>query len=332
MKATPVEAARNELQKGHIGDAVALLRTAGASGDAVALVELAALYLRGDALPRDLAAARSFLRQAVTIGHVDGALMEIALTANGSGGAPDWRTATELLKNAAKADPVARQQLSLLQSMRLDPAGDPLGLPEPTQLNQRPAIRRFADFCTPAEALHIASVVAKSLDRSTVVDPSGKLIPHPIRTSDNAAIGPTQETLVVQAINRRIAAATKTDVKQGEPLTVLRYATGQEYRSHLDTLPRVSNQRITTAILYLNDGYEGGETFFPLLNVTIVPKAGDLLVFENVTPRGESEPLCRHAGLPIRGGIKWIATRWIRSAPISPWDLSVAARSAAAIE
>lgn len=329
MVMTPIEAAHRELRTGRVREAMALLRAAGAAGDAVALVELAVLYLRGDTVPRDLAAARSYLHQAVAIGHVDAALMEIALVGNGSGSAPDWRRAVDLLECAARADPVARQHLLLLQSMHLDSQGDPTSLPQAQRLSRSAWIRRFSGFCTPDEVLHVASVVARSLERSTIVDPStGKLLPHPIRTSDNAAIGPTQETLVVQAINRRIAAATGTDVKQGEPLTVLRYAPGQQYRPHLDTLPNVSNQRVITAILYLNEGYEGGETQFPLLDVTCTPKTGDLLVFENVTPEGEPEPLSRHAGLPVLRGHKWIATRWIRSAPISPWDLSVAARNA----
>jgi len=323
MMSSPVEIARQQASAGHARDAAATLAAAGDAGDAVALAELAVWYLRGDAVPRDLESARECLKRARIIGHVDAALMEIALTANGSGGAADWPVAVALLRQAAQSDPLAGQQLALLDTLPIDANGQPIALTSPEVLHDRPRVQRFRGFCTPIEGAYLASVVAQSLEPATVVDPSsGKLIAHPIRTSDTAIIGPAQETLVVQAINRRIAAVTNTEVGQGEPLTILRYAQGQQYRPHLDTLPGGSNQRIRTAILYLNHGYAGGETIFPLLGLTIAVQAGDLLVFDNVDASGAPEPLSRHAGLPVAQGNKWIATRWIRAHPLDPWSVS----------
>ena len=63
-----------------------------------ALVLLATWRMIGRPLPRDLPEARKLLRRAVEIGHVDGALMEIAMTANGSGGTADWAGALRLLE------------------------------------------------------------------------------------------------------------------------------------------------------------------------------------------------------------------------------------------
>lgn len=327
----PIQAAGLSASQGRSDEALRLLDAAGAAGNADALAELALWYLRGDVVPRDLAGARSALRRAVAIGHVDAALMEIALTANGSGAAPDWPGALALLQRAAANDPLAAQHLGLLRDVALSPDGAPLALPDPLSLCAGPRILRFPAFCTPIECAHLASVAAPTLQPATVFDPaSGKMIAHPIRSSDNAAIGPAQESLVVQAITRRIAAATRTDVSQGEPLTVLRYAPGQQYRPHLDTLPDQSNQRIRTAILYLNHNYAGGQTVFPLLNLEIAPGVGDLLVFDNVDADGAPDPRSRHAGLPIASGTKWIATRWIRAQPISPWALSAEARAALA--
>jgi prolyl 4-hydroxylase len=325
MNSSPVEAARRQAASGRARDAEARLRAAGDAGSAEALAELAIWYLRGDVLPRDVAAARVLLERARIIGHVDAALMEIALVANGDGGPADWKGAVALLEQAGRSDPVAAQQLTLLGAMSIDDRGDPRTLPKPERLSATPRIERIPAFCTPVEGAYLASIVSNSLERGTVVDPaSGKLVVHPIRTSDVAIIGRAQESLVVQAINRRIAAATGTDAKQGEALTVLRYAPGQQYRLHMDALPGSSNQRIITAILYLNQGYAGGETQFPLLDLKIVPRAGDLLIFDNVDAMGAPEPLSRHAGLPVLAGAKWIATRWIRMRPLDPWDLSAA--------
>ena len=94
MTSDPIDAARQAASSGRPGDAVTLLQSAGAAGDPVAQAELAYWYLRGDIIPRDLPSARAALRRAVEIGHVDAALMEIALAANGSGAAPDEGSVT----------------------------------------------------------------------------------------------------------------------------------------------------------------------------------------------------------------------------------------------
>ncbi|MDT8761118.1 2OG-Fe(II) oxygenase [Sphingomonas psychrotolerans] len=326
----PLQIAAQSVRDGRVDEALAILHRAGDAGNADALAQLAVWFLSGIFVARDLSKARTLLRRAVAIGQADAALMEIALTANGSGAAPDWQEAVRLLEQAARSDTIAAQYLQLLEKMALHPDGAPRELPQPSILHTEPNVRRFARLCTPEECVHIASLAAPSLQPATVFDPaSGKMIAHPIRSSDNAVIGPMQETLVVQAINRRIAAATDTQVAQGEPLTVLRYNPGQQYRPHLDTLSNERNQRIRTAILYLNDGYAGGETAFPLLGLEVPPGVGDLLVFDNVDAEGAPDPNSRHAGLPVTSGTKWIATRWLRARPTTAWELSEQARAAA---
>jgi len=302
------------------GDAVAILESAGDGGNVAALAELAIWHLRGDIISRDLAQARRLLRRAVTIGHVDAALMEIALTANGSGGVPDWPQALGLLRRAAANDPVAAEQLALLDKMDLDHDGYPAMPPAGERLSDQPFVERFPAVLSAEECLHVATLTQNWLEPAVVVDPrTGRNIAHPIRTSDGTLIGPTQETLVVAALNRRLAAITKTRVEQGEPLSVLRYKPGQEYRLHMDALPRTTNQRIATAIAYLNDGFEGGETYFASNHLKIKPGAGDVLVFRNVLASGTTDPNSQHAGLPVRRGTKWIATRWIRQGFYDPW-------------
>ena len=67
------------------------------AGNVDAVMRLATWHMIGAPLPRDLPRARALLRRAVEIGHVDGALMEVALTANGSGGPVDWPGALRLI-------------------------------------------------------------------------------------------------------------------------------------------------------------------------------------------------------------------------------------------
>jgi prolyl 4-hydroxylase len=315
MSPTPIATAYTAAQQGRTSDAVAILEAAGSSGDSSAQAELAAWHLRGDLIPRDLIKARAALRRAVEIGHVDA-----ALTASGAGAPPDWQEAVELLRRAATNDPLAAEHLSLLERMDIDGMGYPRTPATRERLSEQPFVERFPAIFSGEECLHIAKLANERLEPAVVADPlTGRNIFNPIRTSDGALIGPAQESLVVAALNRRLAALTDTLVVQGEPLSVLRYAPGQEYRPHLDTLPGTANQRIATAIVYLNDGFDGGETWFAANRLTVAPRAGDVLVFRNVRPDGTPDPASQHAGLPVRRGTKWIATRWIRRDPYDPW-------------
>lgn len=325
MSQTPVEQARALLFNDQATAAVAALEAAGTAGDVDALMQLAVWRLAGLAGPRDLDAGRALLRRAIDIGHVDGALMEIALVANGNGNAraPDWASARILLDTAATSDPIATQQRDLLRKMALKADGSPLGLPEPTVLAAAPRVVLYRGLLTPQECGHVASASSDLLEPSSVLDPrSGRSIPHPIRTSDGGAIGPLREDLVIRALNLRIAAASATAVEQGEPLTVLRYRPGQQYRPHLDTIAGAANQRIRTVLVYLNQGFGGGETRFPQLGLAIQPQGGDALVFDTTLADGTSDQRALHTGEPVTAGTKWLATRWIRAEPIDPWTLA----------
>jgi prolyl 4-hydroxylase len=269
---------------------------------------------------RNLPSARALIRRAVAGGNLDAALIEVAMTANGSGGPADWPGALALLRAAAASDPVAQRQLALVEAMQLDPNGMPRTLPQPEQLSDAPDIVRFPRLLSPAECAHIAGAVQDILEPSHVVDPkSGKLREHPIRTSDGALVGPTREDLVIRAINLRIAAISGTGVDQGEALSVLRYRPSQQFRMHHDAIGETKNQRIKTVLIYLNEGFVGGETFFPAPKLTIMPAAGDAIVFVNADASGRQDATANHAGLPVSRGVKWLATRWIRARPFDVW-------------
>jgi prolyl 4-hydroxylase len=141
---------------------------------------------------------------------------------------------------------------------------------------------------------------------------TGRQIQNPVRTSDGAGFPWPLENPAVHALNRRIAAISGTAVDQGEPLQVLRYRPGQEYKSHVDAIPGFDNQRFLTMLVYLNDNYKGGETRFVKTGLSVKGRKGDALLFRNTTPDGRSDPMAEHAGLPVKGGVKLLASRWIR--------------------
>ncbi|WP_235199492.1 2OG-Fe(II) oxygenase [Sphingomonas sp. RIT328] len=301
--------------------AVAEVQRRAAAGDGEALFQLGLWQLQGRPLPRDLPAARSSLRRAAATGNVEARLIEIALTANGTGAAADWQAARRLLGEAVAAgDAPARQLETLLAAMPLDDAGAPASLPPIQPLSADGSVRRAAAAFTPAECAHIARAADDLLAPAVVVDPrTGRSVPHPIRTSDAAVIGPVREDPVIRALNQRIAALSATQIGQGEALTVLRYRPGQQFRLHSDILPQARNQRVTTVLVYLNDDFTGGETTFPDHKLIIRPRVGDAIIFDNVDAASRGLTTARHAGEPVRSGVKWLATRWIRARPFDVW-------------
>jgi hypothetical protein len=116
-------------------------------------------------------------------------------------------------------------------------------------------------------------------------------------------------------------------LSHAEPLIVLRYAPGQEYRPHSDCLPESlitpferggSGQRVATVITYLNADCTGGATVFPRLDLSVAPRAGNVLCFSNLDAEGRPEPGAVHAGEPVTAGLKWICTLWMRQGPHRP--------------
>jgi prolyl 4-hydroxylase len=301
---------------GRIADAFALLTGPGAATDADALLCLADWRLSGRFIHRNLATARNLFGHAARLGSTDGLAAYIAFTAGGIGGPADWQLARTLLGSQAEVDPDAVEELALLEAMELTPDGAPARPPEEEILSESPRISCVRRLFSAEECRFLIARALPRLGPSTIVHPAtGRQVPDPIRTSDAMAFPFVEESPAIHALNRRIAAATDTAVAQGEPLHVLRYRPGQEYKPHLDALPNERNQRIVTMLVYLNDDYEGGETRFDRTGLTFRGARGDALIFRNIDAAGRPDGLTRHAGLPVTAGEKLLATRWIRSQP-----------------
>ena len=316
-----ISVSRDLARNGATEQALELLERASTAGDTAASTELGLWYIRGDVLPRDLAKARKHLRRAARAGGEEALLLEVALSANGSGGPVDWASSLSLLRQGAERFNYLKKELRLVESLNIDERGYPYQRPQGSVIDERVGLTRYPGFLSQSERQHIANIALSTLSPSTVFDPTtGHQVQNTIRTSDGTVIGPTQEDLVFQAIFRRIAKATDTDPEQGEPLSVLRYGPGQQYKPHFDAIAGARNNRIKTVLMYLNDAFEGGATTFPGLEITVQPKAGDAIVFDGLQDDGRLNDLSRHAGLPVTRGVKWVATRWIRALPFDPWS------------
>ena len=197
--------------------------------------------------------------------------------------------------------------------------------PQGEVLSQAPHLTLFHTLFSAEECRYLAEAAAPMLEPSVVVDPAtGRQRPDPARVSDGVGFTRPLENPAVHALNRRIAAASGSDVAQGEPLQVLRYRPGGEYKPHFDAIPGFSNQRVMTMIVWLNADYEGGETMFMKTGAKLKGGIGDALLFRNALPDGSRDPDSGHAGLPVTRGEKMIASRWIRARPFEPPAGSVA--------
>lgn len=292
-------------------------RIARGGGDPEALYAVANWRLFALHGPRDLPAAHEFLSRAAALGHVDAIRIRAHLLANGTGCAADPAGAERLLGTIADRDQHAALQLAFLP--RTKSAAEARKAPR-ERLSADPAAELIRGLLGREECAYVMTLAEPALTPSVIVDPQGRRLPHPVRTSYGMSFGPTGEDLVVNRINCRLAEATATAPECGEPLHILRYRHGQEYRPHVDALPGAANQRDWTVLVYLNEDYVGGETVFPELGLSVRGRAGDALVFRNTGADGLGDPRSRHAGLPVTSGTKWLATRWIRRRPYHPWE------------
>jgi prolyl 4-hydroxylase len=296
-----------------------LLSQAAKSGDAGALEMLASMALTGEIVNRDLALSRDLFGKAALAGSATAAATYRAFVANGTGGPADWAGAMELLKSAAASDADAGREISTIAHMRVGPHGEPQGPFPSEQLSTSPDVCLFPDLFTPEECDFLIERAAPSLRPSLVVDPhSGQQVPNPVRTSDAVGFPLVDESPAIHALCRRLAEASGTHVKQGEPLQILRYRPGQEYRPHFDSIGNAENQRVLTFLVYLNDDYEGGETEFLTTGLRVKGKKGDGLLFRNADASGSPDPSAQHAGLPVAAGEKYLASRWIRERQFTP--------------
>ena len=141
------------------------------------------------------------------------------------------------------------------------------------------------------------------------------------RTSYSGDVDPHDP--FIRKLQRRLDDLLGIDPSYGETIQGQRYLPGQQFQAHCDWFPGDTaywevektrgGQRSITAMAYLNPVAEGGATAFPHLGLSIEPKPGALLIWNNADPEGHPNPYTIHAGTPVVRGVKYIITKWYRS-------------------
>ncbi len=151
--------------------------------------------------------------------------------------------------------------------------------------------------------------------RSEVVEyATGKVNITDHRTSFSATLS-AEELPMYSKIQDKVAELLQIPKSHIEALQCVRYCEGQEFKPHHDSGSEL--HRLHTLLIYLNDDFEGGQTYFPELFFAVNPKRGSALHFLNQDTEGNVIPYSFHAGLPIKNGIKYACNIWVKDRPIN---------------
>lgn len=186
-----------------------------------------------------------------------------------------------------------------------------------------PDIALFDQVLTGPECDELVRISRYKLKRSTTVNAQNGSTEVIEDRSSNGTYFNVRENEFIASLDERLSSLTGHPVEHGEGLQVLQYQPGGQYKAHFDYFApddpgsalhlRQGGQRVCTVVLYLNEVAAGGQTHFPRLNLTILPKKGAALYFSYCDPTGRLDARTLHAGMPVVEGEKWIATKWIRS-------------------
>ncbi len=160
-------------------------------------------------------------------------------------------------------------------------------------------------------------------------------IPSPVIADDPVPQYRTSETCYLDRADPAVAAVEAgldmlmgIDPAHGEQLQGQRYAVGQEFKPHHDFFHTdqqywreqmaMGGQRTWTAMAFLNVPARGGRTHFPTANITLTPRTGNLLVWNNLDDQGLPNAASLHQGMPVEQGLKYVLTKWYRERPWRP--------------
>ena len=177
----------------------------------------------------------------------------------------------------------------------------------------------YKDFITEEEKQYIINKATPFFKKSGLVSETG--YDESVRKSETAWL--SREDSVVKSIIKRVCTLTGVPFENAESLQVVKYGPNGFYKEHHDSFCRNTKedyeaqldggQRLVTMLLYLTDGFEGGATRFPNLNLDVKPDANSGILFYPLQKNGNKcHPHALHGGLPVISGQKYIANVWLR--------------------
>lgn len=177
-------------------------------------------------------------------------------------------------------------------------------------LNDRPLIKVIDDFLTKEVCQDIINESTPLLEPSKI---SGGESGY--RTSKSTWLSHTHSHATLSLLEA-VTKLANVGLEYCEPISIIKYESGEEYKKHVDFNTLSNNIRVATVIIYLNDVSSGGLTSFPNLNYSVKPVCGRATYFKYDYKDEETNMKTLHVGEPpTDGAIKWIATVWIHEKP-----------------
>ena len=295
----------------------------------------------GQAATKNLPAGVAMIERAAALGSAEACGYLAAFAAGGTALPQDWSVALDWLATGAeRGNARCRAQLRLLAptaDLGREPAppgvwasaraeidlGPWLRTPPVKEMSRAPRILVIERFLTPEVCAWMIESARDKLTVATIYDDaSGDPLLSERRSNTNCVFHPIEADVVQEVVRARMGAVAGSSSPFMEPLTVLHYDVGQEFRRHVDFLdPAVpglakdlenNGQRVATFLTYLNEDFEGAETEFPVLALRWRGAAGDAILFYNVEPGGKLDRRTMHAGRTPTRGEKWLLSQFIR--------------------
>lgn len=185
-------------------------------------------------------------------------------------------------------------------------------------------MKLFDDFVPASTCAGIIERYGARVAPALVNTPQGKVEQPDLRMAKDFKI--PREDSDVAALLAKVGEEVSLPVRNFELPRLIRYDVGGFYGPHFDLVPSAiaqeaagGGQRIATGLLYLNEGFTGGETVIGKSSKdSITPQTGRLCLFYNVLPDGRPDPESLHESRPLRKGVKWVLTIWMREREHTP--------------
>ncbi|XP_017058869.1 prolyl 4-hydroxylase subunit alpha-2-like [Drosophila ficusphila] len=188
------------------------------------------------------------------------------------------------------------------------------------ELSLDPSINIYHNLIDDREIALLKNLSNPHLSRSKFYTYEGKVVVDfsNLRTCKTMRLKDNVDHKLMKNLNQRIMDATGLSMAESEELQISNYGIGGHLYEHEDASRSSggsfwkSGHRIITALYYLSDVEQGGETVFPFVGIRVRTQKGSLLVWNNLVLNGTSDWRSVHISCPILMGDKWIATKWFR--------------------
>ncbi len=192
----------------------------------------------------------------------------------------------------------------------------------PYKLSIDPIIYSYKSFIEPSICHHIIDVAKDKMKKAEVSGDKKGFISLG-RTNKNCWI-PHEYDQIFKNLSLSISNLLKQEISTAENFQIIHYSKGQEYKPHFDSwlidgsekssrVLKYGGPRIYTALCYLNNIEEGGETIFPKVPLEIKPEEGKLIIFKNTIGKTNNrDKRSLHGSLPVVKGSKWAFNLWFR--------------------